>query len=155
MDPLETCLAQLFKRKGKGVLTEKEFVFSASIDFRWFTPKDAQRLLEEGVRRGLLTLTDSLVKPSFDYKAVEVPPDFRPSPKMLDEIKEEAPLFARILEIAARASGLPKREVVARINGVQERLGVDVEVAGLIVARGFGVNVQELIDPVQEEILRR
>ena len=32
MGDMETCLGLLFKNKGKSVLTEKEFVFTASMD---------------------------------------------------------------------------------------------------------------------------
>ncbi|MFP4545845.1 MAG: DUF2240 family protein [Methanomassiliicoccales archaeon] len=154
MDNLKRVVAMVFKRKGKGVLTEKEFVFSASIDFRWFTPKEAQRLLERGIEGKLLVRTNGFVKPSFDYKEVEIPMDFKPDKEILDA-GEEVPLFPRILNRISEATGSQKREVVARINKMQERLEVDIEVAALTIAREMDVEMGDLISPVEEEILER
>jgi hypothetical protein len=44
---------------------------------------------------------------------------------------------------------------VARINKMQERLGVDVEVAALVIASDLGEDVSDLVGPVREEILSR
>ena len=64
---IEVALAQLFRKKGKSSLTEKEFVFAASLDLRWFTPKDAQKFLDISMDSELLTLDGDKVKPTFDY----------------------------------------------------------------------------------------
>ena len=41
MDELRDAIALLFKRKGRDELSEREFVLSASMDLRWFPPRDA------------------------------------------------------------------------------------------------------------------
>lgn len=153
MNSLKKCLAQLYKRKGKNLLSEKEFVFSASIDFRWFTPKEAQKLLELGLKKNLLEKTNGFVKPSFDYKKVDAPMDFKPDRSILDEPLEDVSLFSQILDGISGSSGLAKREVVARINKTQERLGVNVEVAGLVVARDFRLEMDDMIDEVRQDII--
>ncbi len=155
MGELETCLAVLFKRKGKNILSEKEFVFSASIDFRWFTPKEAQTLLDLGIKRGLLAKTDGFVKPNFDYKETDVPLSFRPSKEVLVEEKEDPSHFAKILARISDKSGMKKRDAVARINKLQEKLGVDVEVAALALAQDLGADTSDLLPKVEEEILKR
>ncbi len=155
MGELETCLAVLFKRKGKNILSEKEFVFSASIDFRWFTPKEAQALLDLGVKRSLLVKTDGFVKPSFDYKEVEVPLSFRPSKDLLAEPKEDPSLFSQILTMISEKTGMKKRAAVARVNHLQERLGVDVEVAALALAKDQGADITSMLEKVKEEIAKR
>jgi hypothetical protein len=154
MEELMTCLALVFKRKGKSVLAEKELVFSVSMDYRWFTPKEAQRLLEIGLKNGLLTRTDGLIKPTFDYKKVEIPINFRPSKRVLEEVREEPSLFSTILNRIAIA-GIPRREAVAKINKIQEKLGVDVEVAALAYAKEAGVNIDDLFDEVWKEVASR
>ncbi len=155
MGELETCLALLFRRKGKNVLTEKELVFSASMDFRWFTPKEAQRLLELGLKKGLLTRTDGAVKPTFEHKKIEIPATYKPSQKALEDEPENASLFSKILDLIASKSGMRKREIVARINGIQERLRVEIEVAALALASEVGVDTHELMDQVRTEIMAR
>ncbi|MGD1060731.1 MAG: DUF2240 family protein [Methanomassiliicoccales archaeon] len=154
MSELETSLALLFKRKGKNVLTEKEFVFSASMDFRWLSPKEAQMLLELGIKRGLLESRDGFVKPTFHYKDLDIPVSFHPSKDVLKDDAEQS-TFALILDDIARTTGQKKREIVAKVNKIQEKLGVDVEVAALAIAKDSGVDVSKYVDRVRTEILAR
>lgn len=155
MGDLETCLALLFKRKGKHILSEKEFVFSASMDFRWFSPKEAQAMLEMGIMRGLLERTDGMVKPTFDYKGIEIPVNYKPCKDILKEVEPDVSLFAKILDEMAVASGQKKRDLVARVNKVQDRLGVDIEVAALAVAKDIGLDVTPFLERVKAEVLAR
>jgi hypothetical protein len=158
MSSLQQVLALIFKRKGKGVLSEKEFVFSASIDFRWFTPKEAQLLLDLGLRNKLVEKTNGFIKPTFDYKKIDVPLDFRPSKDVLSQpeaVDQEKPLFPRMLDEITKYSGMKRRDVVARINHTQERVSVDIEVAALVVAKDMGMDIKDLILEVREEIISR
>jgi len=152
---LETCLALLFKRKGKNILSEKEFVFSASMDFRWFSPKEAQALLEMGIKRGLLERTDGMVKPAFDYKTIEIPVNYRPCKDLLKEVEPDVSLFSLILDEMAKASGQKKRDLVAKVNRVQDRLGVDIEVAALSLAKELGIDVAPYAERAKREIMAR
>jgi len=152
---LETCLALLFKRKGKNILSEKEFVFSASMDFRWFSPKEAQALLEMGIKRGLLERTDGMVKPAFDYKTIEIPVNYRPCKDLLKEVEPDVSLFSLILDEMAKASGQKKRDLVAKVNRVQDRLGVDIEVAALSLAKEVGIDVAPYAERAKREIMAR
>ena len=43
MSELEVALAQIFRKKGKASMSEKDFVFAVSLDFRWFSPKEIGR----------------------------------------------------------------------------------------------------------------
>lgn len=155
MGDLETCLALLFKRKGKQILSEKEFVFSASMDFRWFSPKEAQALLEMGLKRGLLERTEGMVKPAFDYKTIEIPVNYRPCKDILKEVEPDVSLFAQILDAMAASTGQKKRDLVARVNRAQDRLGVDIEVAALAVAKDLGVDISPFLEKVRLEVLAR
>jgi hypothetical protein len=155
MDDLRNAIAMLFKRKGKNVLTEREFVFSASIDFRWYTPKEAQMFLALGLKKGLLSAEDGIVKPTFDFRAVNIPVNYRPGKEMLSEPLEAPPLFPRILGAISSATGMGRRDIVSRINRTQDRLGVEIEVAALVVARELGVEISELLEETRKEILER
>src|SRR2546426_1122253 len=73
MDELRDAIALLFKRKGRDELSEREFVLSASMDLRWFPPRDAQRLLQLGLETKLLESQSGTIRPAFDVSAVEVP----------------------------------------------------------------------------------
>lgn len=155
MGELETCLAVLFKRKGKNVMTETEFMLTVSFDYRWFTPKEAQALLDVSVKKGLLVRTEEFLKPNFDIKDIEASLSFRPSKAVLSAEKEEVSIFAQLVQLISDKGGLKKRDAVARINRTQERLGVDVEVAAVLVARDLGIDVTSYLEPVKKEILGR
>ncbi len=142
----------LFKRKGRTTLTEKEFVFSASMDLRWFPPKEAQKLLDMGLRRGLLSNAEGKLQPTFDVESVEVPLDFSPTAEVF---KQGDDLFQRILDHLNHSSGIPRKEIVARINALQSRMGVYAEVAGLIVGLEMGLDMKPLYSAVEELIRQR
>lgn len=154
MSTLKQVIALLFRKKGKDILSEKEFVFSASIDYRWYTPKEAQKLLEIGLKEKLLIKKDGFVKPAFDHKNIEIPADFRPGKEVLEE-KEEVLPFTQIVDRISTSKGMTRREVVAKINKLQERLGVEVEVAGLVLARDLEIPIEDLIDVVKKDVLTR
>lgn len=155
MGDMETCLGLLFKNKGKGVLTEKEFVFTASMDHRWFSPKEAQVLLELGIKRGLLTRTEGFVKPTFAFKDIEVPQSFKPCKDILRDIEPEVSVFSLILDEVSKSTGQTKRDIVAKINKVQDRLGVDIEIAALAVAKDSGIDISKFVASVKKEVLSR
>ncbi|MFQ5838029.1 MAG: DUF2240 family protein [Thermoplasmata archaeon] len=152
MGNLKRTIALLFNRKGQESLTEKEFVFSASMDLRWFPPKEAQRLLDLGVKRGLLSLKDGRLTPNFEPKEVDIPLDFAPT---ADVLKEEDDLFQRIVEEIGKVSGMARKEVVSRINAVQARMGIYGEVAALIAGWGMGVDMSGFYPEVEDLIRTR
>ncbi len=153
MEDLKKAVALLFKRKGKDVLTEKEFVFSASMDMRWFSPKDAQRLLDLSREAGLVTLEGGNLVPAFDLKEVKTPMDFVPSTSLLQAEVDD--VFQKLVQTICGAAGLSKKEVVSTINGLQGRMGVYGEVAALIAALHYDVDVTSYYDEVEALIKGR
>lgn len=144
MSEIERSIAVLYRRKGKEVLTEKEFVFSASMDLRWFSPKDAQKLLDAGLAGGLLKRVDGNLLPTFDFGRIDVPIDYRPDSKMLKNATiatRSKDLFSEMVDTISRSRSVPKREVVSRVNKKQEKLGIDIEPAVLLVAYDYGLDV--------------
>jgi len=150
----KTALAALFRMRGQDTISETEFVHETSYKLRWFTPKEAQRLLQTGLDRGLLRGTAGSVQAAFDVDAVEVPMDYRPGPEALAPPKPRD-LFSAMLGRIEAATGMDRPSVVARINQVQERLGIDAEVAAAHLARSSGADVADLLPEVEAEVLRR
>jgi len=156
-DELKKCLTVIFRRKGKEVLNEQEFVYAASMDMHWFPPKDAQRLLDVSVKEGLLKLSHGTLVPTFEFSDKHLEIDYRPPQGLLKpEAKtEKADLFIDIVGKIVSATRLPKKEVVARINKTRERMNLDVEVAALVVARSLDVDVAAEIPAVEKDLLSR
>lgn len=157
MNDIEKSIALLFKRKGKESLTEREFVFSASMDMRWFSPKDAQKLLDIGLTGGFLKKKDGSVSPTFDWAGIDVPIDYRPSRNVLEVGPKQArDLFSEIVDSIVKTKSVPKREVVSKVNKKQEMLGIEIEPAALLVASDYGLNVDSsYIVRAESEILHR
>jgi hypothetical protein len=157
MSDLQRSIAVLFRRKGKEFLTEQEFVSSASFDLRWFSPKEAQKLLDVSITGGLLQRKNGHIVPTFDLSSIDVPLDYRPSKQILEQVsKSKADLFSEIVEKIVKVRSVPKREVVSRVNKKQEMLGIDVEPAALLVASDYGLSLDSaFIQRAESEILGR
>jgi hypothetical protein len=183
MSELQRTVAVVFNRKGKKLLSEREFINALFFELKWADPtgtgrieaKEAQRILAAAFRKGLLELSDGYVRPAFDRRSVDVPLNYRPTRDMLKELddgpskpssppspsaqgKSEAglmPVFTVLIDEIAAKSGWSKRDVVARINRVVERLSVDAEVAALLIGRDVGLDVGKYILDVKEEVLRK
>lgn len=149
---LEVAIAQLFRKKGKSALTEKEFVFAASLDLRWFTPKEAQKLLDIGLESELLVMDGEKVKPSFDHTSVDVQLGYKPDKNVLKAPVAPKGNFLKIVEHIASEKKMDNKEVISLVNQTQERMGVDIEVAALVVARYQGVDISEFLDDIEEEV---
>jgi hypothetical protein len=182
MSELQKTVTVVFNRKGKKLLSEREFINALFFELKWADPsgagrieaKEAQRILEAAMRRGLLELSEGYVKPTFDLKTVEVPLNYKPTKDLLQEIGEggsapvaaspssqkekkvEAqPVFSVLIDDIAAKSGWNKRDVVSKINKVVERLSVDAEVAALLIGKDVGVDVGKYLLEVKEEVLRK
>lgn len=194
MNELMKTIAVVFKRKGKSMLSEKEFVNTLLFDLRWsdtgkspkITAVDAQKILDAGIKQGLLSLQEGVLKPVFDYKVVEIPLNFLPSKELMDELRTvrtdtasqietaktapaievgavkeasvastDVPLFTVLIEDIAQRTGMKKKDLVAQINRLQEKLMVVPEVAALIVARERGMDISKYYSVTQEEIKRK
>ncbi|OGS56812.1 MAG: hypothetical protein A3K60_06930 [Euryarchaeota archaeon RBG_19FT_COMBO_56_21] len=157
MSDLQRSITALFRRKGKESLTEQEFVSSASFDLRWFSPKEAQKLLDVSLTGGYLQRKNGHIMPTFDLRSVEVPLDFKPSKEVLEQAsKSKADLFSEIVEKIVKVRSVPKREVVSKVNKKQEMLGIDVEPAALLVASDYGLSLDSaFIQRAESEILSR
>lgn len=152
---LEVALAQVFAKKGKGELAEKEFVFAASFDLRWFTPKEAQRLLDIGIESELLVLDGDKVKPTFDHRSVKAPSGYKPSPELLRSPTRPKGMFLKLVDKISAEKEVPAKKVISEVNTIQDRMGVETEVAVLIVARSYGIDVGKYLDEIEEGIATR
>ena len=152
---MKRALAFLFRLEGGRPLSEKEFVQFASYRLSWFKPTEAQRLLRIARDLELVEMRDGRLHPAFDVAALEVPMDFRPPASVLEAAPVAQDLFRAALDRVVERAGVEPRVAVAAINAVQERMDVAVEVAALVYARGLGVDITDLIDPVRDAVARR
>lgn len=153
MEELKRTLGFIFKRKGTDILKEEEIRFSASIDLRWFTPVQANKLINVGLESNLLKRTEHGIKVNFNYEKIEIPFGFKPGTEIL-EYKLES-IFLRTLEKIIENSGLKKAEAVSLINKEQQNLMCNIEVAALFIACKNDIDVSEFYNEVEMKIINR
>ncbi len=155
MNDIEMTIALLYTKKGRSELTEKEFVFSASMDYRWFTPKGAQKLLEIGLESDLLELKDEMVLPTFDHNSIDIPSSFKPSQDIIKAQVAPKGLLFQIVDMISKEKGQSRQDIMAMINKKQEAMDIDIEVAALVIANDMDLDISEHIDRVEQEIRTR
>lgn len=154
MDELKKCLSSLF-RHGSKRLSEKDLIFFISMELRWFSPKDAQRLLDVSLKNGLLALEDGEVKPNFDYRKIDVPIDYIPSKSILIASQPEENLFLTIVDEIAAHTNIEKKDLFSMINKKMERTAVDIEVAALLVGMEEGTVLSKFLDEVMDKTIKK
>jgi hypothetical protein len=153
LEDLRKAIALLFRRKGRDAMSEKEFVLSASMDLRWFPPREAQKLLQRGLETKLLEANAGVLRTTFDVASVDVPRDFTPTPDLLEGSTPVAEdLFVKIVDAIVSGTKSDRRNVIAAVNAIQERMDVELEVAALIAARKAGVDVARFLPEVEARL---
>lgn len=154
---LRKCLAALFRQKGKDVMTEREFVYAASMDLHWFAPREAQTLLEISLKCGLLRLSDGALSPSFEISDDMIELDYKPSRDIIigEQKRDERDSFMVLVDKISASSGLERKQVIAGINKIREKMPVDIEVAALLLARNLGIDIATDIKNVRETLMNR
>ena len=155
MNDIEMTIALLYTKKGRSEMTEKEFVFAASMDYRWLTPKGAQKLLEIGLESNLLELKDEMVIPTFDHNIIDIPGSFKPSQDIIKGQVAPKGLLFQIVDMISKEKGHSRQDIMAMINKKQERMDIDIEVAALVIANDMDLDISDLIDKVGQEIKAR
>lgn len=155
MSDIELAIALLFKKKGVSELNEKDFVFAASMDFRWLTPKGAQKLLDIGLETKLLESNDGIISPTFDHKLIDIPEGFKPSLEMLRGKAAPKGILFTIVDMVSKEKEISRQDVIAMVNARQEAMGIDIEVAALIVANELEIDISQFVEEVESEIKAR
>lgn len=128
-------------------MSESEFVVALSLDRDWFSPDQAQRLVDVAAGEGLLERDGDDVVVTVDPASVDVPGEFAPDESVL----QQRTTFERVLD-AVVESGVEKQEAVAAINRLQADLGVTIEAAAVLYACRQGVDVADVAERAMEEV---
>ena len=154
MKELREALVYLFQRKGKDILTEKELILSASMDLGWFTPDEAKQLVDICLELKLLSREDTGLSPNFDFKNYSIPIDFTPSKNIL-QMEAQEPLLFSILRHIDSKTGLGRSNIMSEINKKQDALDVEIEVAAILVAKKYEIDISGFLREAESEIFRR
>lgn len=155
MQELKQTIGMLFKIKGANIISERDFIFSVSMDLRWLSPKEAQKLLEIGLQTKLLSKVAEGIKINFDYRELAIPLEFKPDKRILEFKIPEENLFLKIVDSIATRTGLQKSDIVSKINAKKDKLNIEIEVAALLIAAENDVKINRFLQEVEKEIFKR
>ena len=144
---LRRAVAAPFRQRGVERINESEFVVALSLDRDWFSPDQAQRLVDVATGEGLLDRDGDDILATFDIGDVDVPDGFVPDESVL----QQRSTFERVLDTLVDA-GVEKQDAVADINRLQAELGLTIEAAAVLYARREGVDVTDLAAMAREDV---
>ena len=153
MEKMKEVIAYIYNRAGKEELTAQELRLAMSMDLRWFTPKEAEEIVDGFQNKRLLVRTGSGgLRPAFNYRKVTPPRDLRPSKQELLGGTGEEPLFVRMVGHITDRADEEKRNVISLINRKAGELGVEVEAAAMLIGDQLGVDMRAFADEALETI---
>ncbi len=168
-DELTVCAAAFLRNKGKTVVTENEFLMGVSMDYHWMPYSDAKRLLAALTGSKIFKKDGEYLEACFSISDVDVPVAYRPSESLIETVrkgvavkaepKKETPqapenLLPLLISESMNAD-MEKRDFMSAANALQKALNVDILVAGLIVLRDAGVEIDHLAARVYEAIAKK
>lgn len=153
---LETCAAAFVRIKGKEVFTETEFKMEVTLNLKWVSAKEADRLVRILLAENIVCKSNGYLKISKDLSAVRVPIAYRPSEDLKKSLSgtvavktpvsvsdKPLDLFEEMMGIAVE-NGIQKGKFVSECNVLRKKLGIDTCVAGLLLLRDSGVDIGKL-----------
>jgi len=144
--------AMPFKRKGTDTIKETEFVMALSMDLDWFKPDTARDFINSAIEMGIISRKGDMLKAQFGINDVQVPMGFKPDISRFQE-KE---VFEQIIERIMINTGLEKQKIIAEINRSRNEKGglFSIEVLGILMAREYGIQVDDLIGKSYRGLLK-
>jgi hypothetical protein len=156
VEKLKDVIAFLYNRSGKVEMTAQELRLAMSMDLRWFTPKEAEEVVDNFQNKRLLTRKGSGgLRPAFNYKKLTLERDFHPDKDVLLGSTGDEPLFVRMVGHITDRADREKRHVISMVNRKAGTLGIDVEAAAMLVGDELGVDMRPFADDALKTIIAK
>lgn len=149
-------IAFLFNRSGKTELKESELYLPLSLELRWFSTQESKDFIRYAIKKELLNEKEGLLKPNFPLEKIIIPLSFTPSKKKFTEKIEEVTQRNIIEEITNKIhliTNLSKNELLEKIKLKEKEKNLKAEVAALIIAKTYNVEIIEWYDSVENLII--
>jgi hypothetical protein len=151
---LKKSIALLYRKKGKEILSSKEMELMITMDFRWFTPKEAKDFIQLAVNSGLVLKQKNGLKINFDWREIDIPLDFAPTNAIFEAVSHQS-CFTGIVDAIESNQKIPREDIVAEINQKQETMNVAIEIAAILVGTKYGIDLSGFYDSVEKELIAR
>ena len=146
---LEKLIAFLFQTTGKDRLTEKEIYMILSFKLGWLTPADGKRAIQKALEKNLIKKEGDEIIPNFDYKNIDIPFEFKFDAKML-EMEED--LYSKIVARIMNNRNVGEKKIREEIEEVAEKNDIYKEVAALVIAKRYGIEIDDLVKEAWETV---
>jgi len=140
---LEKLIAFLFQTTGKDRLTEKEIYMILSFKLGWLTPAEGKKAIQKALEKNLIKKEGEEIIPNFDYKSIDIPFEFKFDSKML-EVEED--FYSKIVARIVGSKNIGEKKVRKEIEELAEKNDIYKEVAALVIAKRYGLDIDDLID---------
>jgi len=140
---LKKLIAFLFQTTGKERLNEKEIYMILSYKLGWLTPADGRTAIQKALEKNLIKKEGDEIVPNFDYKSIDIPFDFKFDEKML-EMEED--LYQKIVRMISKEKNIGEKKIKEEINKLAESQDIYKEIAAIVIAKKYRMNVDELLE---------
>lgn len=158
---LKIIIAFLFNRSGKEEISPSELYLPLSMELKWFNPNQAKELIYSAIKANLLIEKGSGLKPTFNYKEINVPIGFHPSEDVLKEeqieekIEEkERDILKKIIEKIVIKTNISEQDLVEKINKIAEKKNIAKELAALMLSKEHNINVDDFLDEIEKSLFK-
>ena len=153
MERMKEVIAFLYNRSGKDEMTAQELRLAMSMDLRWFSPKEAEEIVDIFQNRRLVVRKGGGgLRPAFNHKKLTLDRDLRPTKEELLGVVDDEPLFVRMVGHITDRADEEKRNVISQVNRRAQELGIEVEAAAMLVGDELGVDMRPFSDDALEVI---
>ena len=154
MDDIKKAVAYVFKTAGVKEMPKMDFIHALSLKLNWLTIKESQKFLKLAMQNELLNNTKGMLSPAFDVAQIKIPLTFAIDSSILDAPEKKEDIFSEILDVIAQETGISVKDLVSKINKIQQGMNVDSTVAALVHGREMDVDIGGFIDAVEKEVYR-
>lgn len=151
---LITTIAAPFRHTRKDRLKKNEIVYYLAFDRKWMSIEQANVILKRALDEGLVGYDGEMLAPKFDIRSIEIPIGFKPSQSVFETNDPVQSLIDRVVQ----SSGRQETEIIAEMNRMKATDFDDLlrpEAAIIILAKRYGVPVEEQIDALKENLLKK
>ena len=151
---LITTIAAPFRHTRKDRLKKNEIVYYLAFDRKWMNIEQANVILKRALDEGLVGYDGEMIAPKFEVQSVEVPIGFKPSQSVFEENDPVQALVDRVV----KSSGMQETDIIAEMNRMKSKDFDNLirpEAAVIILAKRYGVPVDEYIVVLKERLLKK
>jgi hypothetical protein len=151
---LITTIAAPFRHTRKDRLKKNEIVYYLAFDRKWMSIEQANVILKRALDEGLVGYDGEMLAPKFDIRSVEIPIGYKPSQSVFETNDPVQSLIDRVVQ----SSGRQETEIIAEMNRMKSNDFDDLlrpEAAIIILAKRYGVPVEEQIAALKENLLKK